>query len=107
MNSIVIVNWEDKDFAERVAYSLEKQGFKRTEIEALCGEPVSFAGTHFYRTFARFPRSAHFERFSALLEAMPPERLSQALRISGQPVLFPYCALAPDRHIRQPARAVS
>lgn len=31
MNSIVIVNWEDKDFAERVLYSLEKQGFKRTE----------------------------------------------------------------------------
>ncbi len=31
MNSIVIVNWEDKDFAERVRYSLEKQGFTRTE----------------------------------------------------------------------------
>jgi hypothetical protein len=31
VNSIVIVNWEDKDVAERIAYSLEKQGFKRTE----------------------------------------------------------------------------
>lgn len=31
MNSIVIVNWVDKDFAERVLYSLEKQGYRRTE----------------------------------------------------------------------------
>jgi hypothetical protein len=31
MNSVVIVNWEDKDFAKRIAYSLEKQGFNCTE----------------------------------------------------------------------------
>lgn len=31
MNSVVIVNWEDKVFVDRVRYSLEKQGFVREE----------------------------------------------------------------------------
>jgi hypothetical protein len=31
VNSIVVLNWKDKDFAERVIYSLEKQGYRRTE----------------------------------------------------------------------------
>ena len=53
-------------------------GFTRPEIEELCGEPVSFEHTQFYRTFHRYPRSAHFERYSALLDAMPSDRLNQA-----------------------------
>lgn len=31
MNSVVIVNWEDKDFAQRVLYSLERAGYIRSE----------------------------------------------------------------------------
>lgn len=31
MSSIVIVNWEDKDFAERVCYSLERARYVLTE----------------------------------------------------------------------------
>lgn len=31
LNSVVIVNWEDQSFKERVAYSLEKTGYVKTE----------------------------------------------------------------------------
>jgi hypothetical protein len=37
VNSIVIVNWEDKDFAQRVLYTLERQGYARTE-DYECGQ---------------------------------------------------------------------
>ena len=70
-------------------------GFTRTEIERLCGQRVSFADTHFYRTFERFPHDAHFERYAALLDAMPSERVSQAMRIGSMRMRFPYC----DRHV--------
>ena len=57
------------DFEHPADTMIRWRGFTRPEIEALCGEPVSFGHTTFYRTFARFPRRAHFERYSALLEA--------------------------------------
>ncbi len=76
-------------------------GFTRPEIEALCGEPVSFAHTHFYRTFHRYPRGAHFQRYSALVNGMPSDRLSQAVLISGLPVRYPFCGAETDRFIRQ------
>jgi hypothetical protein len=31
VNSVVIVNWEDKDFAQRVLFALERQGYVRME----------------------------------------------------------------------------
>ena len=31
MNSVAIVNWEDKEFAERVAYALGRAGYVREE----------------------------------------------------------------------------
>ncbi len=76
-------------------------GFTRTEIETLCGEPVSFAHTQFYRTFARFPRSAHFERYTALLNAMPCDRLTQATLICGARVRYPFWDGQADSFIRQ------
>ena len=79
------------DFEHPADTMIRWRGFTRAEIEALCGEPVSFADTHFYRTFARFPRCAHFERFSALLGAMPSDRLTQSALISGMLVRYPFC----------------
>ena len=76
------------------------RGFTRTEIEELCAEPVSLAGTSFYRTFAAFPRHAHFERFSALQDVMPADRLNQATRISGLRVRFPFADRAVDAYLR-------
>jgi asparagine synthase (glutamine-hydrolysing) len=66
----------------------------------LCGEPVSLAHTQFFRTFARFPRSAHFERASALLDAMPGDRLHQAAAISGLRVRYPFWDRSVDSFIR-------
>ena len=89
------------DFEHAADTMIRWRGFTRPEIEALCGEPVSFAHTQFYRTFPGFPRSAHYERYSALLNVMPCERLNQATLISGAPVRYPFWDGATNRFIRQ------
>lgn len=89
------------DFEHPAETMIRWRGFRRAEIEALCDEPVSFAGTQFFRTFDAFPRSAHFERYSALMNAMPSERLNQAARISGLPLRFPFWDAALAGHMRQ------
>lgn len=89
------------DFEHPADTLMRWHGFTRTEIERLCGESVSFAHTKFYRTFQRFSRSAHYERYSALLNAMPSDRLNQAMLISGMNVRFPFCDAETDVFIRQ------
>lgn len=88
------------DFEHPADTMIRWRGFTRQEIEALCGEPVSFADTQFYRTFARFPRGAHFERYSALLDAMPSDRLTQAALISGMRVRYPFFDTQTNRFLR-------
>lgn len=78
------------DFEHPADTMIRWRGFTRPEVEVLCGEPVSFAHTHFYQTFARYPRGAHFDRFSALLNATPSDRLNQATLISGARVRYPF-----------------
>lgn len=80
------------DFEHPAEPLMRWHGFRREEIEALTGEPVSLEHTRFYQVFRRFPPSAHFERYSALMEAMPSERLTQAMLITGLDVRFPYCS---------------
>jgi asparagine synthase (glutamine-hydrolysing) len=89
------------DFEHPADTMIRWRGFSRPEIESLCSEPVSFEHTRFYRTFARFPRSAHFERYSALIDAMPCERLTQAMRASAANVRYPFCDREADHFIRQ------
>lgn len=66
------------------------KGFSAPEIAQLCGEPVDLAQTAFYREYARFPRQAHFQRYSALYNAMPCDRLGYAARATGLDVRFPF-----------------
>ena len=89
------------DFEHPADMMIRWHGFSRREIEALCGEPVSFAHTHFYRTFDRFPRSAHFDRGSALLNAAPSDRMNQATQITGAALRYPFWDGATDRYLRQ------
>ncbi|GMV45431.1 MAG: asparagine synthetase B [Pseudomonadota bacterium] len=89
------------DFEHPAEALMRWWGFRRAEIEALAGEPVSLAGTRFVRTFERYARGAHFERYSALYDAMPCERLNQAERVSGLAPRFPYADPNVDRHLRQ------
>jgi asparagine synthase (glutamine-hydrolysing) len=89
------------DFEHVADTMIRWKGFSREEIEALCGEPVSFEHTHFYRTFARFDRSAHFERGSALLNAAPSDRMNQATQMTGARIRYPFCDAATDRFLRQ------
>jgi asparagine synthase (glutamine-hydrolysing) len=88
------------DFEHPAELMIRWQGFARQEIEALCDEAVSFEHTHFFRTFARFPRAAHFERYSALDDAMPNDRLHEAVAMTGASVRFPYFESRVDGFIR-------
>ncbi len=78
------------DFEDPAEVLMRWHGFRRPEIEALTGAPFRLERTRFHQVFRRFPPSAHFQRYSALLEAMPCERLTQALRSTGLHVAFPY-----------------
>jgi len=89
------------DFEHPADTMIRWRGFTRPEIEAICGEPVSFERTQFYRTFERFPRHAHYERYSALLDAMPSDRLSQSALITGLSVRYPFFDGATNRYLRQ------
>ncbi len=76
-------------------------GFTRMEIEQLCDEHVSLEHTQFLRTYHRFPRHAHFERYSALLNAMTCDRLNQAMLISSATIRFPFWDAEIDHFIRR------
>ncbi len=89
------------DFEHPADTMIRWQGFTRPEIEALCGDDVSFEHTTFYRTFAKFPRSAHFERYSALVDAMPCDRLTQAVAATGATVRYPFHGLEPSALVRR------
>jgi asparagine synthase (glutamine-hydrolysing) len=89
------------DFEHPADAMMRWRGFTRPEIEELCGEPVSFEHTQYYRTFARFPRHSHFERYGALLDAMPGDRLSEAMRATGLRVRFPFFDRSANDFIRQ------
>ena len=89
------------DFEHPAETMIRWRGFTRADIEELCGEPVSFSHTRYFRIFSDFSRRAHFERSSALLDAMPSDRLTQASLISGLRVRYPFCDPDTDRFIRQ------
>jgi asparagine synthase (glutamine-hydrolysing) len=89
------------DFEHPADTMIRWGGFARTEIERLCEEPVSFADTTFYRTFERHRRATHFDRYTALYNAMPFERLTQATRVSGLPVRYPFYERDTDGFLRQ------
>jgi asparagine synthase (glutamine-hydrolysing) len=90
------------DFAEAEEVLIRWNGFRKSEIEALCGEPVSLAHTRFYRVFAGFPKAAHFERYSALLGNLPDDRIHQAAGLTGLKVRFPYW----DPHVESFVRSL-
>jgi asparagine synthase (glutamine-hydrolysing) len=89
------------DFKHPADTMIRWQGFTQTEIEALCGEPVSFEHTQFYRTFNRFKRQAHEERYRALMSVMPADRLIQASRATGLRPRYPFAELHTERFLRQ------
>jgi asparagine synthase (glutamine-hydrolysing) len=88
------------DFEHPAELALRWHGFTRPEVESLCGEPVSFEHTLFYRTFDRFPRRAHFERYSALMDALTCDRLRHAASITGLTVRYPYWDRSVDEYVR-------
>ncbi|MGQ9861549.1 MAG: asparagine synthetase B family protein [Thiobacillaceae bacterium] len=78
------------DFEHPAEPLMRWHGFRREEIEALTGTPVDLSHTRLYQVFERFAPTEHYARYTALLEAMPGDRLTQACRITGLDVRFPY-----------------
>jgi asparagine synthase (glutamine-hydrolysing) len=78
------------DFEHPAETMMRWQGFRRQEIEALCGEPVDLTQTRFLQVFERFKRADHYSRYSALVEALPSDRLSQSALITGLDVRYPF-----------------
>ena len=89
------------DFEHPADTMIRWGGFTRLEIERLCEEPVSFADTTFYRTFDRHRRDTHYDRYTALYNAMPSDRLTQATVVSGLHVRYPFYGRETDRFLRQ------
>ncbi len=89
------------DFEHPADTMIRWGGFSRMEIERLCEEPVSFADTTFYKTFERHRRDTHYARYSALYNAMPFERLTQATVVTGLQVRYPFYGRDTDRFLRQ------
>lgn len=88
------------DFEHPADTMIRWGGFTRPEIEGLCGDPVSFAHTSFYRTFDQHRRARPFDLYSALVEAMTADRLNQAMRISGMRMRFPFYEARSDQFLR-------
>jgi len=78
------------DFDEPQEILIRWKGWRRGEIERLCGEPVFLQHTRFYRIYSCYNRKQHLERYSALLGNLPDDRVHQASRASGVKVRFPF-----------------
>lgn len=88
------------DFEHPAELTTRWRGFSRQEIEELAGEAVSFDHTRFFRTFAEFPRTAHFDRYTALLDVMPGDRMHQGYLLTGLCLRFPFWDRATDEYLR-------
>lgn len=78
------------DFEHPAETMMRWHGFRRQEIEALCGEPVDLTQIRFLQVFERFKRADHYSRYSALVEALPSDRLSQSALMTGLDVRYPF-----------------
>jgi asparagine synthase (glutamine-hydrolysing) len=88
------------DFSHPAELMIRWHGFTQEDIAALVGGHVDLQGTRFYQTYSRFPRQAHFERYTALLDVMPGDRLHDGARLSGLTLRFPYLDPEVDGFIR-------
>lgn len=66
------------------------RGWSRSEITALCQAPITLQQTRFFQIYRAFPKSAHLERYSALLGNLPDDRVHQAAELVSLRVRFPY-----------------
>jgi asparagine synthase (glutamine-hydrolysing) len=78
------------DFDEPHDLLIRWPAWRSNEIEQLCGEPVSLDHTRLYQIYASYPRSAHFERYSAIIRNTSDDRIHEAGRHTGVRARFPY-----------------
>lgn len=78
------------DFETPEDFLIRWKGWSREEIENLCKTSVTLEGTRFFQLYRQFPKTAHFERYSALLGNLPDDRVHQAAASSALRIRFPY-----------------
>lgn len=78
------------DFHDPEEVLIHWRGWRVPEVARLCGEPVSLAHTRFYQTFAQFGRGEHVERYTALLNTIPDDRIHEINRLLGFELRFPF-----------------
>lgn len=88
------------DFEDPQEILIRWHGWRRREIEKLCGETVTFEHTRFYQVYARYGRTQHFERYSALMGNLPDDRIHQASRATHMRIRFPFWAPNVEAFIR-------
>lgn len=95
------------DFDDPEELLIRWKGWTRREIEQLVRQPVSLQQTRFYRIYASYRRSQHFERYSALLGNLPDDRVHQCAACHGVKVRFPFwdravesCVQSLPKHFR-------
>jgi asparagine synthase (glutamine-hydrolysing) len=88
------------DFDDPEEVLIRWKGFTRREVERLCGGPVSLSDTRFYRVYRSFPRTAHLERYSALLGNLPDDRVHQSALLTGLRIRMPYLANEVQAYVR-------
>jgi asparagine synthase (glutamine-hydrolysing) len=88
------------DFDQAEELLIRWRGWTRQDLEVLLQEPVSLAHTRFYRVYRSFPAAAHFERYSALIGALPDDRVHQSAARTGLRVRLPFLAPQVQDYVR-------
>lgn len=88
------------DFDQAEELLIRWRGWTRQDLETLLQEPVSLAHTRFYRVYRSFPAGDHFNRYSALIGALPDDRVHQSAAHTGLRVRLPFLAPQVQSYVR-------
>lgn len=66
------------------------KGWKRKEIEKLCGQACDLSGTAFYRIFKEYRNGDSYDLYRKLLVGMPDSRITDTCRLLGLQPVFPF-----------------
>ncbi len=78
------------DFDDPEELLIRWQGWKRREIEQLCGVPCSLRHTRFYKEFRKHRKHPPLELYSTLMGGLPDDRVHESALLSQLTIRFPF-----------------